>query len=30
MSQWNMWSITKNGKSEVCKIMWDDSKWNIG
>ena len=28
MSQWNMGFTTKNGKSEMSKIMWDDPKWN--
>ena len=30
MSQWNMRSATKIGKSEVCQIIWDDPKWNTG
>ena len=25
-----MRSTTKNGKSEMCQIMWDDPKWNTG
>ena len=30
MSQVNIGSATKNGKSEMSKIMWDGLKWNTG
>ena len=30
MSQWSMRSTTKNSKSEMSNIMWDELKQNIG
>ena len=30
MGQWNMEFTTKNGKSEMRQIMWDEPKWKNG